>query len=440
MNRPEMINNELNYFSQHPRCFTAQELINFAAEELDLMETRNSLLSDPRFLHIPCKPPCDEYYISKQILIRGFAFLNLRLGQANQSRLEEKNLLGYMNSHGIIKNTLSLPEVVVRFANQFGLISPLEYVDIYVFPLAKILSFLSDKKFRNVSGIIDESINNLDIEIDNIMAETVDKELKKLEQNMSYVLRAREGFFQRTPFTLKVIAQKLGYTRERIRQIQIEAMQMRYLVRPFFSVLLWDIIHNHGSLLSYSDTKTTKYRKFIVKCLGIPYVEFQDMGLTILGFNKKDLPNFQPPSFYANKLSVLEWLKSDCKLDLVQKDLEILTDHLILYWLKKTTITKKLHFTLHEMGRPSHYSEICKVYNSLFPDYYRSEENVHAALGREEHGVVWIGAKGMYALEEWGYKHPSIPLFNTVTEIVTKKYKITKKPVPLEVIVSELGK
>jgi len=38
MNRPEIINNELYYFSQHPRCFTAQELLNFAAEEIDLMD------------------------------------------------------------------------------------------------------------------------------------------------------------------------------------------------------------------------------------------------------------------------------------------------------------------------------------------------------------------------------------------------------------------
>jgi len=373
-------------------------------------------------------------------LIRWFAFLNLRLGQANQSRLEEKILLRHMKSQGIINNALSLPEVVLRSANQFGLISPLEHVDIYVFPLARILSFLSGKIFRNFSDIINELLKNLDNDIDNVMAETVDKEVKKLEQNMSYILRAREGFFQRTPFTLEVIAQKLGYTRERIRQIQIEAMQMQCLVRPFLSVLLWDIIHNSGSLLSYSDTKTTNYRKFIVKCLGIPYVEFQDMGLTLLGFNEKYFPHSQPPIFFANKLSVLEWLKSDCKLDLNKKDLEILTDRLVLYWINKTTITKKIHFTLREMGRPSHYSEISKVYKSFFPDHYRSEQNVHAALGREEYGIVWIGAKGMYALEEWGYKHPSIPLFNTVTEIVTKKYKITKKPVPFEVIVSELGK
>ena len=46
----------------------------------------------------------------------------------------------------------------------------------------------------------------------------------------------------------------------------------------------------------------------------------------------------------------------------------------------------------------------------------------------------------MYALKEWGYEHPSKTLFDTVSEIVAKKHKLTNKPVPFEVVVAELGK
>jgi len=53
---------------------------------------------------------------------------------------------------------------------------------------------------------------------------------------------------------------------------------------------------------------------------------------------------------------------------------------------------------------------------------------------------VWIGRKGTYALEEWGYKRPSLTLLNTVIEIVERKYTEMGTPVPYSVILAGLGK
>ena len=68
------------------------------------------------------------------------------------------------------------------------------------------------------------------------------------------------------------------------------------------------------------------------------------------------------------------------------------------------------------------------------------EHNIHALLSWEGHGVVWIGVRGTYALEEWGYEHPSKTLFDTVAEIVEERHGATGKPVPFTVIAAEMGK
>lgn len=43
-------------------------------------------------------------------------------------------------------------------------------------------------------------------------------------------------------------------------------------------------------------------------------------------------------------------------------------------------------------------------------------------------------------MKEWGYEHPLQGLHESVAEIVEKKFAGTTKPVPFEVIVTEMGK
>lgn len=76
----------------------------------------------------------------------------------------------------------------------------------------------------------------------------------------------------------------------------------------------------------------------------------------------------------------------------------------------------------------------------MFPEDQDTEHNIHAKLTYNSYGVVWIGSKGTYALEEWGYEHPSLTLFNTVIGIVERKYTETGTPVPYSVVLAELGK
>ncbi len=108
--------------------------------------------------------------------------------------------------------------------------------------------------------------------------------------------------------------------------------------------------------------------------------------------------------------------------------------------LGKLTRGQKVYLALRSIGRPAHFSEVTEVHNSLFPDRPASENSVHAALCLEELGIVWIGVRGTFALKEWGYRHPSKGLYESVAEIARRKFKETGKPVPFTVIVAEMGK
>ena len=75
----------------------------------------------------------------------------------------------------------------------------------------------------------------------------------------------------------------------------------------------------------------------------------------------------------------------------------------------------------------------------MFPDEPTSESYVHNVLVDEKYGVVWIGVRGTYALQEWGYEHPSMGFFGAVAKIVRDKYVVTCRPVTLSQIAAEMG-
>ena len=106
----------------------------------------------------------------------------------------------------------------------------------------------------------------------------------------------------------------------------------------------------------------------------------------------------------------------------------------------KAILKSKAYLALKEIGRPTHFSEVADIYADMFPGECPSEHSIHAILLREQHGVVWIGSKGKFALEEWGYERPLISIHDAVAEIVIQKYEATGNPVRLNVIQAEIGR
>jgi hypothetical protein len=95
---------------------------------------------------------------------------------------------------------------------------------------------------------------------------------------------------------------------------------------------------------------------------------------------------------------------------------------------------------LEQLKKPSHYSEVARIYNEVYLDDISAEHTIHAFLSKQTHGVVWVGVRGTYAMDHWGFTRPKKDLYETVTEIVCNLYKKTKKAVPIELIRIEIGK
>lgn len=104
------------------------------------------------------------------------------------------------------------------------------------------------------------------------------------------------------------------------------------------------------------------------------------------------------------------------------------------------TKTWRVREILESLGEPAHYSLVADEYNSLYPDDHTSESAIHALLSREEHGVVWIGTRGAFGLEDFGAFRPVMNYADAIRTIVSQKYESTHRPVPLAVVFAEVGK
>jgi len=180
---------------------------------------------------------------------------------------------------------------------------------------------------------------------------------------------------------------------------------------------------------------------FIAKCNNVPVTMFPHTSLSILGLTKKDI--VLPSDIWKSALDltkVASRLETHGMLLVDKQDQIALAQRLSVYLLRSLYKAQKIYLALKSIGRPAHFTEVAKIYHSLFPEDEDTEHNIHAKLTYNSYGVVWIGIKGTYALEEWGYERPLLTLSNTVIEIVERKYVETGTPVPYSVVLAELGK
>lgn len=106
---------------------------------------------------------------------------------------------------------------------------------------------------------------------------------------------------------------------------------------------------------------------------------------------------------------------------------------------RKLSLTDRIYLAMRIIGEPAHFSHIARVHNELFPKLWRTDHNIHGAMGRDER-IVWVGMKGIYALREWGYEQPDKDLFETVAEIVEEVYRKTYRPVNVNDVFANIGK
>jgi len=320
----------------------------------------------------------------------------------------------------------------------------------------------------------------------------VQEGLKGFEPREVEIVSKREGLATGQYMTLQQVGEELGVTRERVRQIEAKFWHKLYygvananvrraktpsnkvfttaewfqfqkrinanvrqaktsssrheaialnLRRLFLEGLVVQVLNSQGDLVGPEDARESIWLAFTLKCLRIPCAELPQTGRLVIGLTKEEvevissLAKKSTGAVALHKLLEEEWHPGyKCS------DLDIIASEYVDATAKKLTKLDKVYFALKSIGRPAHFSRVANIYNALYEDEYSSEHTVQSTLLRDTERVVHIGIRGTYALKEWGYEKPPMRLFDSVTDIVTKKFAETGKPIPFTVIEGEIGK
>jgi len=436
-------------FTLERQAFCLKELAPYTNSNLSLNMLEIAFDNDPRFIWLSSSSPELKLYITKRALCLHFVRLTISLAKKRQARLCEAELASFMDDMRTDDNHWSTPpREAIAFGEKLGFIGRTWTASEYIFPLAHVLALTSPNRIEMAGSLLYKfaETDYPEIPTADLPARLIEEELGRLGARISYVVKEREGFLTGKKLTLEEIGNHLNLTRERVRQIENKFWNtIKYPLNslPFIQAMVYDIIARQGSLIVQSNTPEAHLRQFITKCLNIPHTLLSHTNICVTGLSPGDMAMFYSPKWLSGEVDVQRMaarLDSSGKLTLIADDTQQVAQRLVDFVRDHLQRIEKVALALRSIGRPAHYSEVTEAYNSMFPDDPANEHNVHAMLGREKHGIVWIGVRGTYALIEWGFERPSTTLFQTVTEIVKKIYAETSQPVPFHVIVAEIGK
>lgn len=439
-----------NQLSELPYSFIFPDISSrFSIEDVDVSEIRRAIDGSEDFIRTFDDEDKDERYIARRPLYLWFIRLNLRLARIRFYTLYESQLLSKMNSLRLSGTWHHPPHDYIRFAQDCGLLSHLEGQDRYNFPLSTLMSFFSQSNIETAGEYLLGRSYNSDItpEFEESILGRLRNALEDLlDSRQQYVILRRYGILGSDAMTLEEVGQGLGVTRERIRQIEVRCWKRirhpshRSFRSDLVPLLLIYVLNKNGSLLLTS-SNIDREIEFICECLDVPLSTFPYTNITTIGDadDSFDLPDNLWEDLSNLQTNVKDFL-SVLPLELTQKDVEEISNILIPVILGRVSKTQKVYLVLKQVGKPAHFSEVADMYRHMFPGEYITDHNIHAILLYGKYGIVWIGSKGMFALEEWGYERPTSSLMNTVAEIVEEKYRSTGSPVPFVVIQAEIGK
>lgn len=317
----------------------------------------------------------------------------------------------------------------------------------FVFPWATALR-VNPQFIEPFRLLFSSDFKELSLEADDT---TIDQVLNRLPERWATIIRKRFGLDLSFPSKLEEIGKLFGITRERVRQLEKKALKTKELRTPVWLMFAAKFVQSGGSLLIL-DPSTRPHHKLLGKIWELNTAHVEQLNISVIAtdndvasyrrllsnenvdLNVKDDPN---RGSATNRLKFMSLPDSLC--------LRVAEDK---YRAKQVSRTKyrMLRQALLSLGRAAHYSEIAEECNRLFPENQNSIHNWYAALSlyaqpeRESLGIVWIGRKGMYGLQEHGYSRPDTALHDEVAQIVKSMFEKTQRPTSVEVVMAELSK
>lgn len=431
-----------------PHCFGFQYFIDFLKLDSYLSEIiYNRLITDNDFLHSSNSHRDCVWFISRRALFNWFVQLNFRLGLAELHTLSEKQFIQQLNRILPDDAWTSVPNKYVDYAEERGLLSYHSINNSFSFPLSVVLSYFSPSNkaaaLKYLAGMNpNDLLSGYKVTITNILQEA----LGTLTDRQRAIIIKRQGILGEKRNTLEEIGNIFSVTRERIRQIENKSWKRIWhhsRQSHFVPAILSYLVGTGGSLL-LSSSDIQRELLFICESLRVPTTKFPKTKFTGISPTVEIVNDIEFPEHiyidYDNLDVNLHENLFPLFPGLSDKDINNLVEEYKKYVKSHLTKNHKVYMCLKILGKPSHFSDVATCYYTLFPDESGTEHNIHAILLREQNGVVWIGSKGMFALEEWGFERPKMPLMDTIAQIVNEKYKLTGAPVPFIIIQAEIGK
>lgn len=440
-----LIKNEL---IQSSHTFVFEDISDrFLVNDTVFPEVCNIIENDPNFIFSTDNEKGEKRFISKNSLYNWFAKLNIKLAISKVFTLNESQLLSQMNSLCLNGSWSSIPIEYINFGQNLGLIYRLKEQGKYNFPISYAMSFFSPSSIQAAREYLFNRIYYDDItpQFEQLILDRLQDVLTHLTSRQQHVIIRRQGVLGFSRMKLEEIGQQLQpqVTRERVRQIENKCWnKIRHSLfqQRFGPLLLIYILNRKGSLLIFS-SNIQREMEFICKCLNVPLWTFP--YTKIIGIGDVNISMNFPENFWKDLTDLstrIEDFLCSLPLQLIQEDVYKLAEVLAPAIIRRLTKSQKAYLALKQIGRPAHFSEVADMYIDMFPGEHPSEHSIHAILLREQHGIVWTGSKGKFALEEWGYERPPISIHDAVAEIVIQKYQATSNPVRLNVIQAEIGR
>lgn len=263
------------------------------------------------------------------------------------------------------------------------------------------------------------------------MPERIQDWLASLHKERSREILSWRYGLEREPLTLEEIGRKLGRTRERVRQIERQALE--YLTNSKYIALIAEVVtalelafDEAGGVLTNNEAVAIVTSLFPqgIRALGLLSLfahiseEFKfDNKADVWVWGKTSVAEIQAqireilktmPSMNENALvAYLQQADPGLKGKLIvaclrtHPDLERREDGTVVFKEWARNRTGAIIHALRQIGRPAHYTEITRVVNQLIPEMQAHPHNIHAQMQRLPGAFVWVES-GTYGLAEWG--------------------------------------
>ena len=287
------------------------------------------------------------------------------------------------------------------------------------------------------------------------------KMLKELPERSGNIIIKRFNLDDKNAKTLDEIGKEYEITRERVRQIEGEAMIKLKDIREKYnfdkvSDYLKEAVENHGGIMSeekiiknFLDHKNFKANKQIVLFILSLDDKIETLRKTkiykkiyfyekenVLKFKKaiKKIKNYLQEKNRSASFDEITELVNKNSVKMIKSYLDankIILENILGEWgcekwphINPKNIKDKAYLSLKKNKEPLHFTKIADEINIIWPKKKRTNsQTAHNELIKDDRFVL-IG-RGIYALKEWGYEKGTV--LDIIIEIMSEKNKEMKQ-------------